>query len=277
MSAAYDFIRQLVHKRSAIVLEDEKDYLIESRLGPLIKQEGLGSFGGLVEHLKQNERGRIGVQVVEAMTTNETSFFRDTHPFETLRTIILPRLLEARAVTRTLRIWSAAASTGQEALSIAMVLRDAVKDLGQWDVKILATDLNRAVIARAATGVYKQLEVNRGLPARHLSQHFERCGADWKAKPHLLEMVTFRELNLLDRWRGVGQQDLVFMRNVLIYFDLPTRRTILRNVSRLLPADGYLFLGGAETAVNSDDRLRSTRFGTSLAYQPNAGDAHVAR
>ena len=208
------------------------------------------------------------------MTTNETSFFRDAHPFEALKTKLLPELIKARAQSKRLSIWCAASSTGQEPFSIAMLLREHFPALESWKIEIVATDLNTAVLARARTGVFKQLEVNRGLPAAMLARYFERHGADWRVKPAILNMVSFSELNLLGPFKRIGPQDLVLMRNVLIYFDLPTRRAVLRQVGERLRRDGYLLLGGAETTVNVDDSLASMRVGPTLVYQPRSLGAH---
>src|SRR5690348_7230774 len=197
------------------------------------------------------EDPRLAREVVEAMTTNETSFFRDVHPFETLRTKVLPELVQVRGPGRALRIWCAAASTGQEPYSIAMLLREHFPAAAAT-VQLVATDINRAVLARAQSGVFRQLEVNRGLPAAMLIKYFEKSGLDWQLKPEIRRMVTFAEANLLEQWPIVGEQDIVFMRNVLIYFDVPTKRRILARVREAMANDGVLFLGGAETTTGID-------------------------
>jgi len=261
------FLRQLVYRRSAIVLEADKDYLIDSRLSPLVRELGLGSMDELVCKLRANLAAPLVTQVIEAMTTNETFFFRDFHPFEALKLRLVPELLKARAAQRSLRIWCAAASTGQEPYSIAMTLRDAFPELASWDVQIFATDLNSVVLARAREGRYRQLEVNRGLPAPMLLKHFERSGPDWQVKPAIREMVKFQELNLLDPWPMVGAQDLVFMRNILIYFDVETKRRILGRVRQTLRPDGFLIMGGAETTSNLDGGYEPVRIGAGVYYQ----------
>lgn len=267
-SETYAYVRDLVYKRSAIVLEVGKEYLVEARLGPVARQAGLPSIDELAQKLRSDERSALVTQVVEAMTTNETSFFRDVHPFESLKTKILPELIAARASTRSLRIWCAAASTGQEPYSIAMILKEHFPQLETWNVQIVATDINSTVLARARSGVFRPLEVNRGLPAPMLVKYFEREGADWRIKAGVRSLVSFQELNLLDaQWPIFGPQDAVFIRNVLIYFDVPTKRQILGRIRKLLRPDGYLFLGGAETTVNIDDEYQSTRVGQSLCYQ----------
>lgn len=264
----YGYVRDLVYKRAAIVVEPGKEYLVEARLGPVARQAGLPSIDELVRKLRSDERGPLVTQVVEAMTTNETSFFRDVHPFESLRTKILPEIVESRAASRQLRIWCAAASTGQEPYSIAMTIREHFPQLDSWNVSIVATDINATVLGRARAGIFRPLEVNRGLPAPLLVKYFEREGADWRIKTSIRQMVSFQEMNLLDpQWPIFGGQDVVFIRNVLIYFDVPTKRTILGRIRRLLRPDGYLFLGGAETTVNIDDEYQSIRVGQSLCYQ----------
>jgi chemotaxis protein methyltransferase CheR len=262
------YLRDLVHKRSAIVVEGDKDYLLESRLGPLAKKSGLASIDELVARVRENELGPLASAVIEAMTTNETSFFRDAHPFEALRNEIVPKLIAQRTSSRTLRIWCAAASTGQEPYSVAMLLREHFPALASWSVQIVATDLNATVLARARTGLFKQLEVNRGLPAPLLLKYFDRVGAEWQIKADIRSMVSFQELNLLDRWPFSSAQDVMFIRNVIIYFDLPTKRTLLGRARQQLRQDGYLVLGGAETTLNLDDGYAPVRIGSGVYYQP---------
>jgi chemotaxis protein methyltransferase CheR len=261
------FLRDFIYRRSAIVLEADKDYLIDSRLTPLVRQHGLSSIDELAHKLRVNPAAPLVTQVIEAMTTNETFFFRDFHPFEALKLRLVPELIKARAAQRSLRIWCAAASTGQEPYSIAMTLRDAFPELASWDVQIYSTDLNSTVLARAREGKYRQLEVNRGLPAPMLLKYFERSGAEWQVKPVLRDMVKFHELNLLDPWVSVGPQDLVFMRNIMIYFDVETKRRILGRLRQILRPDGFLILGGAETTSNLDDAYMPVRVGTGVYYQ----------
>jgi chemotaxis protein methyltransferase CheR len=262
------YLRDLVYRRSAIVVEADKDYLLESRLQPVARAAGLGSIDELVKKIRGDERGALTSVVIEAMTTNETSFFRDAHPFEALRTKILPDMIAARASSRALRIWCAASSTGQEPYSIAMGIREAFPELASWNVQIIATDLNTAVLARARTGIYKQLEVNRGLPAPYLIKYFDRVGADWQINADIRKMVSFQELNLLDRWPLFAAQDVIFIRNVLIYFDIATKRQLLGRVRQALRPDGYLVLGGAETTLNLDEGYLPVRVGPSVYYQP---------
>ena len=247
----FDYIRALVRERSAIVLEAGKEYLVQARLLPVAHQQGLDDVNALVARLKRGEPA-LTTQVVEAMTTNETSFFRDVHPFEALRAEVLPSLLESRRTQRTLRIWSAASSTGQEAYSIAMVLREHFPELAGWNLSILGTDLSRDVLQKASEGRYAQIEVNRGLPAPMLIKYFDRVGPAWKAKPELRTMCEFKALNLVAPWPALPRMDIVFLRNVLIYFDVETKRDVLTKMRSTLAPDGYLFLGAAETTLQFD-------------------------
>jgi chemotaxis protein methyltransferase CheR len=262
----FDFISALVREHAAIVLEPGKEYLVQSRLQPLAQELGLRDIGALVSRLKRGEPV-LAMKVVEAMATHETSFFRDMHPFDVLRDVVLPELIEARAPQRSLRIWSAAASTGQEAYSIAITLREHFAELANWNVSILATDLSSAVLERAREGRYSQIEVNRGLPAPMLLRYFDRDGAGWRARPEIRQMVEFRALNLVRPWPVLGRVDLIFLRNVLIYFDVPTKCAVLANVRKVMATDGYLFLGSAETTLQYDDAFERVRTPRAAAYQ----------
>ncbi|HVW34902.1 MAG TPA: protein-glutamate O-methyltransferase CheR [Acidimicrobiia bacterium] len=252
--AEFTFISDMVRTRSAIVLEPGKEYLVEARLAPLVRELGLGSIGALVAELRRPAAPAVlAERVTEAMTTNETSFFRDVAPFQALRTTVLPAVVAARARERRLRIWCAASSSGQEPYSIAMTIDDAFPELRDWDVEIVATDLSGPMVERGRAGVYKALEVNRGLPAPMLVKYFTKVGVDYQVKPELAARVKFSELNLIGPWPAFPTFDIVFLRNVLIYFDVDTKRTIMGRVKRLLPPDGYLFLGAAETTMNIDN------------------------
>jgi chemotaxis protein methyltransferase CheR len=269
------FVRELVRKRSAIVLEDGKEYLIEARLGPLAREEGFASIGALVAAAQGKPFDGLPRKVVEAMTTNETSFFRDIHPFDALRQLVLPEILASRRGTKRLVIWSAASSTGQEAYSIAMLLREHFPELLGWSVKILATDLSSAVLARARQGTYRQLEVNRGLPAEYLAKYFERRGAEWQINSDIRQLVEFRQLNLIEPWQAIPKVDVVFLRNVLIYFDVAAKRAILERVRGVLEPDGVLFLGGAETTMHVDPAFERVAGAKSSCYRrlPRAGSS----
>jgi chemotaxis protein methyltransferase CheR len=254
--ADFQFVCRLVRDHSAIVLEEGKEYLVEARLTPLVRQLELQSIGDLVGRLRGGADRTLAEQVVEAMVTTETLFFRDRHPFETLRTAVLPELMARRTPEKRLSIWCAACATGQEPYSVAILLREHFPQLAGWKVTILATDLSRAALGRAREGRYNQFEVNRGLPAPLLVKYFHQHGATWELREDVRRMVEFRELNLAGPWPLLPTMDLVFLRNVMIYFESGTKSTILEKVNRLLRPDGYLILGGAETTLNLADSLR---------------------
>jgi chemotaxis protein methyltransferase CheR len=250
--ADFDYIRGLVQDRSALVLEPGKEYLVESRLDPLARQEGFPSLLHMVNSLRSGPSGDLHRKVVEAMTTNETSFFREIRVFEMFRKTILPNLMVLRASQRSLKFWCAASSTGQEPFSIAMVLREHFPSLNTWNIKFIASDISTKMLARARLGCYTQLEINRGLPAHLLVKYFEKHGAAWEISQEIRRMVEFREVNLVDSWPALPRMDVVFMRNVLIYLDVETKKKILGRVGRLLDPAGYLFLGSSETTINLD-------------------------
>lgn len=251
----FDYVRDLVHRQAAIVLTPEKSYLVETRLAPIARQHGLASVEALVAQLRTMPNGALHGAVVDAMTTNETSFFRDVHPFTVLERQLLPELVKQRAVGRRLHIWCAACSSGQEPYSVAMLIRDKFPSLATWDIRIVGTDLSDEMLARAKEGRYSQLEVNRGLPAAMLLRYFRRDGASWQVNDDLRSMVEFRRMNLVQPWVGAVNIDLLFMRNVLIYFDVPTKRAILERGRRAMSPDGALFLGTAETTLGIDDQF----------------------
>lgn len=269
--STFEYVRRLVLECSAIALEPTKEYLVESRLTPLARQKGLASLGDLVAKLRGVPFGPLHAEVVEAMTTNETSFFRDIHPFDALKNDVLPQLIAARAAAKRLNIWSAASSTGQEAYSIAILLAEHFPQLAGWNVQIIGSDLSTQVLERAATGEFTQLEVNRGLPAALLVKHFERQGLHWRVKPEIRRRVRFVRLNLIEPWPALPTFDVVFLRNVLIYFTAETKQKILHNVRRRLPADGVLFLGGAETTLGIDDAWERVSHGKASSYRQAAG------
>jgi chemotaxis protein methyltransferase CheR len=264
----FDTVRTLVHRGSGIVLEPGKEYLVESRLAPLARAEGYPSLGALVAELGRPAANGLARRVVEAMTTNETSFFRDVHPFEALRTRILPELLGGNpAAPRRLAIWSAACSTGQEAVSLGILLREHFLPAVTAGTRIVGTDLSADVLARARALRFSQLEVNRGLPAQHLVRHFTRDGLDWVASPELQRLMEWRQLNLTEAWPALPTFDLVMLRNVLIYFDVPTKQAILRRVRAQVRPGGWLLLGGAETTLNLDDAWERHVLGRVAAYR----------
>ncbi|MDB4987886.1 MAG: cheR2 2 [Myxococcaceae bacterium] len=243
---AFALICKLVYEQTAIVLEAGKEYLVESRLAPLVRARACRDVNELCLQLARPDEALLA-ELVEAMTTNETSFFRDRLPFDALEQTVLPELVARRAQSRTLRIWCAACSTGQEPYSVAMLLEDCFPELASWNVIIRATDVSKPVLARAQQGVYRQDEVNRGLGTQALTRHFVRRGDDWSIKPTLRSAVRFEHLNLNGTWPHAPRFDLILLRNVLIYFDQTTRLAVLRKVRRQLADDGYLVLGGSET------------------------------
>jgi chemotaxis protein methyltransferase CheR len=273
MSRGYAAIAAMLKMRSGLILGPDKTYLLESRLSDLLKRERLSSLEALADRLTPNSA--LENEVVEAMTTNESLFFRDSKPFDALRTRILPRLHAARPPGAKLRIWSAAASTGQEAYSIAMVLADLAATLGKRETDIIGTDIARGPLARATAGLYTQFEIQRGLPMQMLVKHFVKEDGQWRASAKLRSAVSFREWNLLADPRALGMFDVIFCRNVLIYFDAATKKRVLEGMAKQLAADGVLFLGGAETVLGLTDALRPI-LGESGAYAPSPGLQKVA-
>ncbi len=266
-TADFDYIRDVVRRRSAIVLEPGKEYLVESRLVPLARKEGEQTIGQLVTRMRREGDGPLLGRVVDAMTTNETSFFRDNHPFDALQRLVLPELIKARGKDRRLSIWCAAASSGQEPYSITMLLKDALQLHPGWRVSLLATDISQDVLDRTRDGRYTQLEVNRGLPVAMLVRYFDRVGTHWQVKQEMRSMVQTRLLNLALPLPAIGAFDVVFLRNVLIYFDAPTKRAVLQRVRQVLRPDGYLFLGGAETTLGIDDAFERVVLDRATAYR----------
>jgi chemotaxis protein methyltransferase CheR len=256
---SFDYVRQLVRERAAIVLEDGKHYLVDSRLATLARREGMNDAQEVVNRLRAAPSGPLQRKVIEAMTTTETSFFRDGKPYDALRETVIPELARLRAQERRLRIWSCACSSGQEPYSLAMLLREHFPELASWDLRITATDLSTEMLARARAGRFSQLEVNRGLPAPLLIKYFERRGLDWDVRPELQKLLEFREFNLAGPWAGMAPMDVVMLRNVLIYFGVDTKRQILGKVRQVLRPGGLLFLGTAETTMNLDDGYELVR------------------
>lgn len=266
-AADFAYVRELVLRRAAIVLDDGKEYLVEARLTPVARANGLETVAALVARLRAGAPPALATAVVEALTTNETSWMRDRHPFDALRDHVLPELIERRQRERRIDVWSAACSTGQEPYSIAMLLGEMLEAHPGWIAHILATDLSSQVIAQARSGIYSQLEVNRGLPATMLVRHFDRSGLTWQVKEPLRRAVTFREHNLISLLPPTSAPvDIVFLRNVLIYFDAATKREVLARARRVLRPDGYLFLGAAETTLHLDDAFERVQLGNATAY-----------
>ena len=263
----FDYIRKLVYEHSAMVLEDNKGYLVESRLALVVRREGFVSLEELIAGLRAQPFNGLHWKVIEAMTINETSFFRDIYPFEALKDSILPDILKQREAERELRIWCAACSSGQEPYTIAMLLREHFPGLCSWKVKLIASDLSKEVIERAREGCYSQMEVNRGMPAKLVVKYFQRIGVQWQISEEIRRMVEFCQINLLQFPPAMPAMDIIFMRNVLIYFDQETKKSILGKARRLLRPGGYLFLGGAETTINLDDSFEKVPLGKTTCYQ----------
>jgi len=254
----FGFLAALLKRQSGLVLAADKSYLVESRLLPVTRKHGLGSLEALIATLRANpETGPLAKEVIDAMTTNESFFFRDIKPFDQFKSLVLPRLLQARATTRRIRIWSAACSSGQEPYSLAMILREEGPKLAGWRFEIVATDISAEMLEKSKAGLYSQFEVQRGLPVQYLVKYFTQMGDKWKIDPSLREIIRFREFNLLNDPAPLGHFDVVFCRNVLIYFDNETKRQILDRVSRILLPDGYLYLGGAETVLGISDKFHA--------------------
>jgi chemotaxis protein methyltransferase CheR len=264
----FDYLRKLLKERSGLVLPAEKQYLAESRLLPLARRRGVATLTELVAQLRAQGPAALASEVVDAMTTNETFFFRDRIPFDLLRDTMMPALIRARAQTRRIRIWSTAASTGQEPYSIAMTLKAMGERLAGYRIDILATDIAGEVVERGKAGIYTQFEVQRGLPVQMLVQHFAQVGEQWRISPEIRDMVQFRPLNLLNDFSPLGMFDVVFCRNVLIYFDQPTKNGVLERIARQMPEDGYLILGAAETVVGLTDAFKPVADKRGL-YVPN--------
>ena len=266
--SGYAYLQRLLLERTGIVLEPGKEYLVEARLHALTQTEGAGSVSALLDALQKDEQqGPLQRRAIEAMLNGETSFFRDHYPFEALRTTLLPELMAARGGTKSLNIWCAATASGQEAYSVAMLLREQMPSLSEWSVRILATDVSESVLQRARQGVYRQIEVNRGLPAAYLVKYFERAGEEWRVKERVREMVAFSQMNLIEPWPSFPRPDLILLRNVLLYLSSEARRTILQNVVKTLRPDGYVFLGGGETMLGLDRTFESVRIGKAVCYR----------
>ncbi len=263
----FNYIRELVLERSAIVLDDGKEYLVESRIGQVAETEGFGTIDQLVKALRKNSHNGLQSKVIEALTTNETSFFRDIHPFETLKDAVIPELLENRKNERRLNIWCAASSSGQEPYSIAMVIRENFPVLLDWKIDFVASDISETMLNRCRSGKFSQLEVNRGLSAALLVKYFEKEGASWFIKRNLQEMIHFQQINLSRELPYLPKMDIIFMRNVLIYFDIETKKRILNQLISILQPDGFLFLGAAESTINLDSSFERTDYKHSGCYR----------
>lgn len=261
-------LRQIVYEHTHNVLDPSRDYLFENRLSKVLRSQELASINDLVASLKMRRNPSLERAIAEAMTINETSFFRGIRSFELLRTDVLPPLIEARRHRRSLRIWSAACSTGQEAYSIAMLLLEHFPNLSTWETRIDGTDISREVVQRASCGAYQRIEINRGLPARHIVRYFDHDGEEWTVKPEVRRLCKFREVNLCAPALPFSEPfDIVFLRNVMLYFSQETRRRLLINIHRLMAPDGALFLGSSEQPADPS-LWTATISGGSCYYRP---------
>ncbi|MDP9798078.1 chemotaxis protein methyltransferase CheR [Catenuloplanes nepalensis] len=272
----FSFVAGLVRREASIVLAPGKEYLVEARLIPVARQIGAASVTEFLANIQRRPDPTHQRMIVDALTTNETSWFRDREPFTALTEQILPELISSRATSRKLRFWSAACSSGQEPYSLAITLQQALP--AGWNYEIVGSDISTEMIKRAEAGEFSQVEINRGLPAAQLVHYFERAGAHWRIAPSLRRNVSFTRLNLTAPLPPLPPFDVVFLRNVLIYFDVDTKRTVLKNIGRMLRPDGWLFLGAAETTIGIDDNYERVVAGRTSAYRlKSAVPAGIAR
>lgn len=267
--AEFNFVSQLVRREASIVLAPGKEYLVEARLIPVARAVGAAGVSEFLADLQRRPDPAKQRRIIDALTTNETSWFRDREPFAALTDVVLPELVKSRSATRKVRVWSAASSSGQEAYSLAITMQEKLP--AGWSYDIMGTDISTEMVKRAETAEYSQVEVNRGLPAAQLVQYFERAGAHWRITQALRRNVSFRLMNLTAPLPAMQPFDVIFLRNVLIYFDVATKRTVLQNVAKLLRPDGWLFLGAAETTIGIDDNYERVAAGRTSAYRVRAG------
>jgi chemotaxis protein methyltransferase CheR len=265
--ADYDFLRKFLKERSGLDLSADKQYLVESRLMPLARKANLSGIEELVQKIK-NGSSTVASDVVEAMTTNETFFFRDKLPFDHLRDVVLPEMIQARAARKSLRIWCAAASTGQEPYSIAMTIKEMSAQLAGWRIEIIGTDISQQVLEKSKSGIYTQFEVQRGLPIQLLVKYFKQTGEMWQINPEIRSMIQYKPLNLLQDFSSMGKFDIIFCRNVLIYFDQEMKTQIFGRLAKCTEPDGFLALGAAETVVGLTDTFKPHADKRGL-YRPN--------
>jgi chemotaxis protein methyltransferase CheR len=263
-------VAQFVESRSAILCPEDKYYLFEARLRPVLRKHEVADLGELAAKLRTSPPAALAEAVIEAMTTNETSWFRDVHPFDAIKTGIVPELIDARGATKKLAIWSAACSTGQELYSLAMMLDMQFPELGTWDVALHGTDINLEVLGQAKAARYSALEVNRGLPAQYLARYLERDGASYVLAERIRARANFSQLNFVGPWPVLPRFDLVLCRNVLIYFDIDVRARIVRKIRDTLAPGGYLVLGSSETSIGDVDGFSRVVFGRTTVYRKEA-------
>lgn len=253
----FNYVREMLKERSGLVLAEEKRYLLESRLAPVLREVELENLGELVDAIKAPHSEPLREKVTQAMTINESFFFRDKTPFDNFTDIMMPAIMESpRAAQRKLRIWCAAASTGQEPYSLAILLKEMEAKLSGWNIEIIATDLSEEVLEKARAGLYSQFEVQRGLPIQMLVKYFQQTGSMWQIDPAIRSMVTYEHFNLLSDYSSLGSFDIIFCRNVLIYFDPPTKTDILARMSKRMGPGSYLVLGAAETVIGISEDFK---------------------
>ncbi|MCP4393884.1 MAG: protein-glutamate O-methyltransferase [Alphaproteobacteria bacterium] len=252
----FRYLANMLKKESGLVLTEDKAYLLESRLMPVARKQNLTGLDDLVEVLMKEANLLLKKDVIEAMTTNESFFFRDVKPFDQFKDVVLPYMLKSRAKTRKLRIWCAAASSGQEPYSLAMILKNEQAKLAGWNVEIVGTDISDDILEKAKAGLYTQFEVQRGLPVQMLVKYFSKVDEKWQINNEIRSMVKFKNWNLLENLNGLGQFDVVFCRNVLIYFDQQTKGEVLDRIAGNMPKDAFLYLGGAETVLGITDKFK---------------------
>ncbi|MCS6243051.1 MAG: protein-glutamate O-methyltransferase CheR [Opitutus sp.] len=269
LTADFEFVTNFARRSAAIIIEPGKDYFVESRLSSLASSNACSSVPEFINLLRKTPPSNpLHNKVLDALTTNETFFFRDIAPFDALRESIIPKLIAQRAAQRSLSFWSAASSTGQEAYSLAMMIRESFPQLADWTIQIIGTDLCSTVLVQARAGAYNEFEINRGLSPALIKKYFTQAGKVWTANAELRRMVDFRPMNLIEPWPRLPLFDVVLMRNVMIYFDVPTKQGILRNIRATLQPQGSLLLGSAETTLNLDAGWQSVGLGRATVYQP---------
>jgi chemotaxis protein methyltransferase CheR len=264
-AADFSYVATMVRREAAIVLAPGKEYLVEARLVPVARQVGAADLAEFLATLQRHPNADHQRRIIDALTTNETSWFRDREPFSAVADVVLPELIKTRSAIQPLRFWSAASSSGQEAYSLAITLAETLPP--GWMYEIVGSDISTEMVKRAEIAEYSQVEVNRGLAATQLVQYFERAGAHWRITQPLRRNVSFRQMNLTTPLPPMVPFDVIFLRNVLIYFDVQTKRTVLKNVARLLRPDGWLFLGAAETTIGIDDAYDRVATGRTSAYR----------
>lgn len=272
----FEFLSRMLKRRSGLTLNPDKVYLLESRLTPLARRRGLDGIDALVAELRRTNSETLAREITDAMTTNESFFFRDRTPFDIFERQVLPMLHQRRAVGKRFRIWCAACSTGQEPYSLAMILKNQEAQWRGWSIEIIGSDIARPVLKKAEAGLYSQFEVQRGLPIQMLMKYFTQVGDQWQLAPEIRSMVKFKEFNLLESFVPLGHFDVIYCRNVLIYFDQPTKKEVLERMRKIMPSDGVLFLGAAETVLGITDAFRPVRGQRGMYLPADAEEKVVA-